>query len=62
MNTGFSRGRRKESLLNKCLYRTEYICMSINKNYFALPSVICNLQSYKKAPRESSQITVKGLL
>lgn len=50
---------QEESQLN--LHWTEYICMSIASNYFALLSVTHNLNSYEITLRESNQITLKSL-
>ena len=36
------------------------VCMSIDKNYFALPSVIYKFQSCKIAPTESVSDNLEG--
>lgn len=42
---------------NQLNHQTEFICMSIDKSYFALLSVIHNLQSHKTAPRHGKART-----
>lgn len=48
--------REKKSLWHHLI---EYVCMSINKNYFALLSVIYNLGSCKIAPIKSESDNLK---
>lgn len=61
----FSMGARKEEESHLSLYQTEFICMSMDKNYFSVPLFISNLQCFKISQRKMkdwNHITQKNLL